>query len=116
MQNITVSKAKLLQQLQDNRASHRALFLQAQEVFREKVIQTLDQRLAQARSGGRIELFINLPEPVDYTDEFDRAIAMMEWEESDQITLSEKDFQRYVLNKWEWAAAFAANTQSYLVQ
>lgn len=116
MQNITVSKGKLLETLQTQRDEHRALFLQAQEVFREKVIQVLDERLASARAGRKIELYIALPEPRDYTEEFDRAIAMVQWEEGNQITLSESDFKRYVLNQWEWAQAFAASTQGYLAE
>lgn len=114
MQNITVSKGKLLETLQTQRDEHRALFLQAQDVFREKVIQVLDERLAAARAGRKIDLYISLPEPRDYTEEFDRAIAMVEWAEGTSIDLTERDFQRYVLNSWEWAGAFAASTQSYI--
>lgn len=114
MQNITVSKGTLLEALEANRAEHRELFLAAQKAYREKVIELLDQRLAQARSGGRIELYFALPEPEDHTDSFDTAISMIEWEVGDTIVLSEKDFQRYVLNKWEWRHSFEANTQSYL--
>lgn len=115
MQNITVDKLRLQETLEKNRDKHRALFLQAQEKYRERVIEELDRRLADARSGRKIDIFISLPEPEDYTGEFDTAISMVEWDENETITLSERDFQRYVLNKWEWAHAFAANTTSYLV-
>lgn len=115
MQNITVDKDKLLATLRTNRDQHHELFLKAQDVFRNRVIEVLDERLAQAREGRKVDLFIGLPEPVDYTDKFDESIAMVEWAEGSTMDLSEKDFQRYVLNKWEWAAAFAASTKSYLV-
>lgn len=115
MQNITVSKLQLLETLRENREKHRDLFLKAQEKFRERVIEELDRRLADARAGRKIDIFFTLPEPVDYTGSFDQAISMVEWEQSQSITLSEKDFQRYVLNKWEWEHLFAANTASYVV-
>lgn len=114
MQNITVDKDRLLKTLKTNRDEHRDLFLQAQGVFRQKVIEALDERLARARGGEKVELFISLREPQDYTEEFDRTISMIEWSQGDTMDLSEKDFQRYVLNKWEWAEAFASSTAQYL--
>ena len=114
MEKITVNKEKLLTTLQTNRSEHRAMFEKAQEVYRAEVIKVLDKRLKQARKGGRIVTFINLPEPVDYTTEFDRAIAMVEWNEGNEVTLSERDFQRYVLNMWEWQQNFAASTMRYV--
>lgn len=115
MEIITVNKEKLLDTLRTNRDAHHDLFVKAQEVFREKVIEALDKRLEAARNGGKIDLRIGLPEPLDYTDSFERAIAMVEWAEGNTVELSERDFQRYVLNDWEWAVAFAQNTGSYLV-
>lgn len=78
------------------------------------MIAELDKRLAAARSGGRIDLGFHLPEPVDYTEEYDAAIQMIEWELSDEIDLDEESFQKFVLNRWSWARHFAANTGSYL--
>lgn len=114
MQNITVSKDDLLTTLRENRTAHRELFLKAQDAYREKVIEVLDERLAAARAGRPIDLYINLPEPEDHTDSFDTAISMIQWEVGETITLSERDFTRYVLNKWEWQHSFAANTASYV--
>jgi hypothetical protein len=115
MQTITVAKERLLSTLRTNRDEHRELFLKAQALFREKLIEVLDERLARARAGDKVELWIRLPEPEDYTAQFDQAIAMVEWAEGDTIELSEKDFSRYVLGQWEWAKAFAANTESYVI-
>jgi hypothetical protein len=114
MQNITVDKGKLLDTLRQNREDHRLLFLKAQDKYRERVIEELDRRLADARAGRKIDIYISLPEPEDHTGSFDQAITMVEWAEGSTMDLSEKDVQRYILNKWEWQHSFAANTQSYL--
>lgn len=114
MDTITVNKARLVETLRTNREAHRAQFLTAQERYREKVIEELDTRLEQARSGGVINLGFRLPEPIDYTSAYDTALAMCEWSVSDSLELGQHDFERYVLNQWEWAGMFAANTQSYL--
>jgi len=114
MENVTVEKAKLLDTLKTNRTAHRELFLEAQTVYAQKVIETFEERLAAARRGDRVSTSIHLPEPRDYTDAFDRAIKMIEWSIGDTVELSEHDFQRYVLNDWEWQQAFASSTQMYV--
>jgi hypothetical protein len=114
MQTITVEKARLLATLTENRDKHRAVFLEAQDAYRAKVIEILDQRLEDAREGRKIDLFFRMPEPVDYTSEFDQAIAMVEWAQGDTIDLTHVDFQQYVLNEWGWSSNFAASTQSYI--
>jgi hypothetical protein len=59
-------------------------------------------------------LTFGLPEPVDYTSEYDAALAALEWEVEEKVTLDEESFRRLVLNEWRWAQHFAANTSSYL--
>lgn len=113
MNTITVKKERLLETLQTNRANHRDEFLKAQEGYRAKVIEVLDQRLQDAREGKQIDLRIHLPEPRDYTSDFDTAISMVEWAEGDTMDLEQHDFERYVLNKWEWREAFIATNSRY---
>lgn len=114
MKSITVSKTKLLDTLQKNRDQHQAIYNEANAKFREAAVRELENRLFAARGTGKISLYINLSEPEDHTDSFDTAIAMVKWEQSDSIELTEQDFNRYVQNKWEWERSFAANTMSYI--
>lgn len=116
MDTITVKKEDLLATLRDNRQQHREIFLKAQGVYREKVIEAFEARLEGIRNGERIVTYINLPEPEDHTDAFDTAIEMLEWEQSDTVELNMRDFTRYVQNRWEWRASFAANTEAYSMQ
>jgi hypothetical protein len=116
MQTITVDKKTLIETITKNREEHREMFLKAQEKYREKVVQLLAARLEQARQGKKIDLFIRLPEPVDYTSSYDTALNMLQWEVGDQVELAQEDFERYVENNWEWRAHWTANTESYLAQ
>lgn len=116
MNEIKVNKADLLRKLRENREEHRSIFLAAQEKYREKVIDALDKRLADARAGRPIVLTFGLPEPVDYTSEYDAAIAQVEWEVSEHVTLDESSFRQLVLNEWRWTQHFVANSASYLAQ
>jgi dsDNA-binding SOS-regulon protein len=114
METINVAKDRLLATLKQNREDHLDLFLKAQEGYRLQVIEVLDERLQQARDGKQVSTFINLPEPKNYTEAFDTAISMVEWAEGATIELDQRDFERYVLNKWEWAQAFIATNSQYV--
>jgi hypothetical protein len=114
MQEITVSKADLIEKIRANRDEHRSMFLKAQERYREAMIAELDRALQEARAGDPIRRGFSLPVPEDHTDEFDTAIEMLEWETAEEVLLSSSDFMRLVQNRWAWAASFAANTSSYL--
>lgn len=116
MNDIKVNKADLIEKITKNRDEHRGIFLRAQEKYREKVIELLDARLAEVREGRPISLHFGLPEPVDYTREYNEALAALEWEVRDTVELDEESFRRLVLNEWRWAQHFAANSTSYLAQ
>lgn len=116
MNTVTVKKEKLIETLTANRAEHRDQFEKAQVKFRERVIEELDKRLDRAKKGDRVKLTISLPEPRDYTDSYDTALAMLDWEIDDEVTLSQQQFNQLVLNNWDWAQAFAGSTQVYLAE
>lgn len=113
MDDITVSKAELIETLKDNREMHRTIFLQGQKVYRAKMIEELDRALDEAKNGGAIRRAFALPVPEDHTEDYDTVISMLEWDEGAKVVLSYHDFQTYVENKWGWRASFAANTESY---
>lgn len=114
MDEVTVKKDRLLDTMKANRDAHRGIFEAAMVEYRKQAITELNKRLDEIGAGGPIHLVINLPTPVDYTDEYDEAIEMFTWHEGDEINLDQTDFSRYVLDKWGWQRNFAANTGSYV--
>lgn len=114
MNTVTVNKADLIQTVTENREKHRELFLRAQDVYRERMIAELDRALQEAREGGNIRRAFTLPVPEDHTDDFDNALAMLEWEVGDTVALDEYTFSSLVRNQWGWNASFAASTQQYV--
>lgn len=114
MDTVTVKRDELLAVVKKNRDNHRAVFEKAQVAYRERVIKELDLMLADAKAGRRIRRAIALPEPEDHTRDYDRIVRMLEMSVDDVLELSEHDFSRYAMDQWEWAAAFATNTLSYV--
>lgn len=113
MDDIKVDKARLIKTLKKNRKKHRDEFLRAQVRYREKVIEVFDQRLKEMRNGGKVKVYIDLPEPEDHTEDFDTVISMMEWHLGKKVVLTHREVQTYIDNKWGWQSSFAANTQAY---
>lgn len=113
MNTVRVRKTDLIETITKNRDEHRGIFLKAQERFRERLIEELDARLARARKGKQVDLAIRLPEPVDYTDEYDRALDMLAWEIAEEVELDQQGFAQLVRNEWSWARTWASNSLAY---
>jgi sensor c-di-GMP phosphodiesterase-like protein len=114
MDTITVRKSDLISTLETNREEHRSIFLKAQDRYRERFIELLEQRLEDARQGRSFDQWIRLPVPEDHTRDFDTAIEMLHWDTGENVTIDRHDFQRYVQNNWEWQQSFTANTVAYV--
>jgi predicted transcriptional regulator YdeE len=113
MNAIKVTKWTLLEKLRANRAAHKAQFEEAAEGYREKVIELLEERLAEARKGKLPSIVIGLAMPVNQTKQYDRVIGMLEMDTNDVIELEEDDYQRYVLDEWTWSASTTATNSLY---
>lgn len=114
--DVTVQKEELLTILRTNKEQHRTVFEQALVVFRKKAIAALDSRIEQLRKGEVPNLYFNLPIPEEHTDDYDRAIRMLEMHVEPTVTLSEESCMRLVDDDWGWRDAFANNTRAYLAQ
>lgn len=113
MNKVTVTVNELLDTVKTNRSNHRDEFLRAQEGFRERIIEELDRRLADARQGKKVNLFVQLPEPQDHTADYDRVIKMLEMSVNNEVELSSVEFDQYVMDNWQWAAAAKTINASY---
>jgi hypothetical protein len=113
MNAITVNKNQLIEKLNDNRANHREIFLEAQEGYRKAVIAELDSMLADARAGKNIRTVVSLRAPVDQTKDYDCALAMLAMHVEETISLTQQEFQCYVLDQWGWKNAFNVSNAAY---
>lgn len=113
MDSVNIKRTELLQTLTTNRNAHRKIFLEAQAGYRKMAIRELDAFLSQAKTGARIQRSLTLVEPVDQTKEYDRAIRMLEMSVDETISLSEQDFQCYVMDEWRWKGQFTSSNIGY---
>lgn len=116
MKNVTVKKAGLLLQLRENEATHKRDFEIAWDAFQERAIKNFEQKLGalrNAKRGQQIELWVNLEIPEDHSDDYERAIEMLQWEVSDEVVLTEQEFRQFVQDKWTWKDKFTMSNIAY---
>ncbi len=110
---LTFKTGDVLAKLRTNRAEHRKIFLEAQQGYRNKVIEVLEQRLTEARSGKRVRHQFQITEPADMTKHYDRAIAMLEMTTQETVELDGGDFSKYILDEWDWSDQFKTSNTMY---
>lgn len=116
MREVKVKKEELLEILKENRDKHRKVFNEAMTGYRAEAIKQLDINIQKAKTGGKVITFIRLEEPTDQTDDYERAIGMLEMCVDDEINVSSQEYQQYVLDKWNWSDQFNLTNSTYLMK
>ena len=113
--DVSISKAKLLETLKANREIHIKFVAEAKSNYRFKVAQKLEELLEQVKSGQGFNLdsIASIVEPKSYERSYDDAIRMVEFDNRDNITLSQTEFTSYVLDRWNWAGQFTLSNSQY---
>lgn len=114
MNTVKVSRVALKETLHKNREQHRDQFEKAWAAYRTAMIATLEKNLDSVKNGnGKIEVNINLLRPQDHTEDYDRALQMLEWELEDSVELTITDFTQLVQDDWGWKQQFTTTAASY---
>lgn len=113
LDTVRVKKDELLTRIEANRDEHRAIFEEALDGWKKKVIESLEARYQDALQGKDFNIVIHLPRPEDHTDQYDTVIEMLKMSQDDELELTQHDFACYALDKWQWQAAFLATSMDY---
>lgn len=113
MSEVVVRKDRLLDILKSNKDAHRGQFLEALENYKTRSIELLEEHVERIRSGSVETVLVHLPRPEDHTDDYERAIATLEWTIFDEVELTIREFDMYVRDNWNWKAAFVATNTMY---
>jgi hypothetical protein len=113
MHTVVVQKDRLKTKLEENRAAHHAIFEEALAGYKKEAIKLLKQHLKRVEEGSVKVVHVVLPVPSDHTDDYDRAIASLEWTVFDEVELSKRDFDQFVLDAWDWKDEFLTSNSLY---
>ncbi len=114
MDHVKVTIHDLLTKLRTNRGTHREIFERAQKGYRAAMIEELDRMLKEAASGGKIIRGVSMPEPEDHTDDYDRAILMLDMCVDKEVFITATEFECLVMDNWGWSRSFTASNNSYI--
>lgn len=117
LRSVKIKKDKLLKIIKKNRNDHRDVFLEAQEGYRKLVIELLEQQIALARGkskGFNLERITSVTAPEDHTEDYDKAIKMLEMSEDKVIDLAYDSFTQLVMDDWGWGRQWAASNSAYV--
>jgi hypothetical protein len=59
-------------------------------------------------------VFIELEAPVDHSSEYETVISMLEWSVNEETTITQTQFNNFVLDKWGWTNQFVGTNGKYI--
>jgi hypothetical protein len=113
MNKVRVNKEDLLAKLRANRAEHESDYKESKENYQKELVELLTTMLRIAKAGLKVETDIDLPEPVEYLNAYDRAIAMLEVSLDAEVELDANQFAQYWMDEWHWRDQFFASNSTY---
>lgn len=137
---VTVEKNKLLNTLKVNKANHVEKYKESMSGYQELATEQLEKEFVKAKKRlensvtmikSQIDNFnpdeplldnivlldrvaFTLRAPKNYESSYDVAIEMAEWEVGDTIELTQSEFQKFVMDNWDWKEDFLYLNKSYV--
>ena|SRR5690606_17829516 len=109
-----VNKSELLQKVKENKEEFIQLYSEAVEGYVKSCKEELEKALIKVENWNKPEnVYLSMTVPRNYTDEYDQAIAMLEWTQDEVIELTPQQFNQLVLNNWEWSNNFYSLNSAY---
>jgi hypothetical protein len=113
MQDIEVPKEKLLAILRENRDKHQEVFTAALAGYQQAALTRLNEKIAALKAGRLPDLYITMDVPQSHVRDYDRIIGMAGMHEGGTFVLTESDYQRYVMDDWQWKRQFLDTSSTY---
>lgn len=113
--DVSISKTKLIDRLRENRAQHIKFYLEAKENYSAKVAKELKSvlKLVTSEAPFNLDFVSQLIVPRSFEQSYNDAINMLEYDNRDNIVLSQSEFTQYVLDRWNWASTFTGTSSRY---
>ncbi|GAB3077757.1 hypothetical protein [Pedococcus soli] len=113
MRTVKLNRDEFMNAVTINRDNHRAVFEEALEGYRTRMIRELERRIRHVRTGRAVDQYLRLPEPEDHTADYDRVLTMAAMSVDDIVELTSEDFAMYVMDQWNWKQSFSETTGLY---
>lgn len=107
---IVLTKSKLIEKIKKNKEAHVKAYNKAVVAYKKEALKQLAEQTKKAKDGD-LNIRLNLTTPIKLDEHYDKLINMFEWEERDQIELTQQEFNEYVEDSTEVTRhAFLSNS------
>lgn len=113
MESVKLNRKQLLKVIKENRAKHWEVFERAFEGYRRECIKVLEQNLDLLKQSRTKAVRFTEVAPQDHTSDYDRVILMLEMSVEKVVELSQREFQQYVQDDWQWKQAWSLSNSKY---
>lgn len=116
-QSVNVKRSELLEVLKKNREQHKLDYKEAVEGYRGAKIKALEDALEKVKTEEKpekISLNVSLNRPVNYINEYNQVIDMLEMSVDEFIKLDTDSFQAYIKDNWSWKRSFMSSNATYM--
>jgi len=128
---VKIERTKLVEKLRKNRGEHEEIYHESVEGYLKalrEALTELGEKVTHIASEGedcdlhahweniqREELsdVVKLRKPKNSLTAYDEAIEIFEWDETEQVELTMKEFRSYVLDKWDWQDQWLHDNSGY---
>lgn len=114
MKDVKVKTESLLAKLRANFARHTRELEADRQAYRLKAAKVLKEELAKLAVGQTEPIHIPVSPPDDHTDDYERAIGMLEMSVDDTVVLTASQFAAFVQDKWHWKQTTILKRMSYV--
>lgn len=130
VKTILIERSRLQATLTANLEIHKREYAEAKAGYEEKRLELIralaehalhcskkENNTEKSRKAVHVayEAFSRLEKPQDHSNDYEQAIALMEWETRDKVEISISDFERFVRDNWTWRAQFKLAHSNYTV-
>lgn len=130
MDEVRIQKDKLLQTIEKNREVHEKEYNETVEAYKilvkeklkekieqqkiafKKSIKELEENMLQFENDVNVKPLVSVQKPVNYLENYDTAIGMLNYSIDDIVCLHRKEFQSYVMDNWSWKEEFRSTNSA----
>ena len=99
--------------LEKNRITHEKIFKEAEDGYKRKLKQELENKLGELVLGKLPQSNSSLVRPTNNLEEYDAAIEMLKLTTDATIKLTQEQFNCYMRDKWSWKSSFLTTNSLY---
>jgi len=114
MKTINVNRKKLMDVVRGNLAAHIKEYTDMMEEYKKELIPQLQTLVVDAQNSTKnFKKTIYLKEPQNHEKAYSKILSMLSMSVDEVIILDSREYDKYVMNEWEWSHEFAQAKTAY---